>query len=580
MTLFAVGVNAQTYDNEAFTATWSMADGAESTCAVVPEEAAISTKWSLGSKLAFDKVGTQYEIPMTYFTRVGNDKGKNDLKDAVTADSYIDYTIVFKDGLTFAPESASFDITKIGTGDPNIFVHFIAGTTTSLGDNIEILRNDNTNIDKATLHQEFDIASKNVTPTSNATLRIYIGKLAAGKQVGIANVVIKGKVSGTASNKSVYTVVVKANPEEAGTVTASAENVTEGNSLTLTAKANRGYSFVNWTDATGAEVSTEAVYTFVPAADVDYTANFAAADFRTISVTTSDQEAGSIVMYTFSNNVLVSDGLFLDGDSVIIEARNTKGYLFKEWSDGNTDAVRSFIVDGDAELQASFEVLPEKQAIAFMPMSGNLNFTVKTNCAPTFTYCDDDDKGFSLDGAAEAFGENMQKFTYPEYDAADPDAKVDSTFYLTLNPVLEAGEVLVIRSIEFNAVRNGTDAGDWKVSIVRDGDEANTEVIAENFKPNRNNAATLSHFYFNVGSDKVAEENAEVRITIVAPGNKKSYNINKLRVQGCICDKEAVGIAEIATEKANRGVIYNLAGQRVESAQKGLYIRNGKKFVK
>ena len=67
------------------------------------------------------------------------------------------------------------------------------------------------------------------------------------------------------------------------TVTATAENGTvegageyeEGKEATLTATANEGYEFVNWT-VDGAEVSTENPYTFVVTANVALVANFKA----------------------------------------------------------------------------------------------------------------------------------------------------------------------------------------------------------------------------------------------------------------------------------------------------------------
>ena len=44
-------------------------------------------------------------------------------------------------------------------------------------------------------------------------------------------------------------------------------------------------------------------------------------------------------------------------------------------------------------------------------------------------------------------------------------------------------------------------------------------------------------------------------------------------------DKLATGITSVAAETVNNGKIYNLNGQRVVKAQKGLYIINGKKQV-
>ena len=73
-----------------------------------------------------------------------------------------------------------------------------------------------------------------------------------------------------------YTVTVKANPAEGGTVSVSdGGNAVEGATLEVTATANTGYRFVNWTkDAE--EVSTSASFEYtVPAEDVTLTANFA-----------------------------------------------------------------------------------------------------------------------------------------------------------------------------------------------------------------------------------------------------------------------------------------------------------------
>ena len=43
--------------------------------------------------------------------------------------------------------------------------------------------------------------------------------------------------------------------------------------------------------------------------------------------------------------------------------------------------------------------------------------------------------------------------------------------------------------------------------------------------------------------------------------------------------KNATGINSIAADKMNDATIYTISGQRVEKAQKGLYIINGKKVV-
>ena len=90
---------------------------------------------------------------------------------------------------------------------------------------------------------------------------------------------VKGDVTTITANFEIntYTIGVTANGEggsayivSPGTTNANIEHGTE---VTLTATANNGYEFVNWTKE-GVEVSTDAAYTFTATADGEYTANF------------------------------------------------------------------------------------------------------------------------------------------------------------------------------------------------------------------------------------------------------------------------------------------------------------------
>lgn len=71
--------------------------------------------------------------------------------------------------------------------------------------------------------------------------------------------------------QKIITAVV--NPEEGGTVTGAGE-YEYGSSCTLTATANDGYVFMDWADANGVVVSTDAEYTFTVRGYRTLTANF------------------------------------------------------------------------------------------------------------------------------------------------------------------------------------------------------------------------------------------------------------------------------------------------------------------
>ena len=69
-----------------------------------------------------------------------------------------------------------------------------------------------------------------------------------------------------------FTINVSANPTEGGTVSGGG-TFDSGASRTVTATANEGYSFKNWTE-NGSQVSTNANYTFTVNSDRDLVANF------------------------------------------------------------------------------------------------------------------------------------------------------------------------------------------------------------------------------------------------------------------------------------------------------------------
>ena len=85
--------------------------------------------------------------------------------------------------------------------------------------------------------------------------------------------VVNGSVTINGETPINYTITATANPAEGGTI-AGAGEYEEGATATLTATANDGYNFVNWTE-NGAEVSADAVYSFVVTADRNLVANFA-----------------------------------------------------------------------------------------------------------------------------------------------------------------------------------------------------------------------------------------------------------------------------------------------------------------
>ncbi len=94
----------------------------------------------------------------------------------------------------------------------------------------------------------------------------------------------------------VYTLTLTANPEEGGTVDGDG-SYAAGTEVNVSAAANEGYTFVNWTDEEGTIVSFTESFTYImPENDVSLTANFAG-----ISITKDGPEtakAGDTIEYT------------------------------------------------------------------------------------------------------------------------------------------------------------------------------------------------------------------------------------------------------------------------------------------
>ena len=133
---------------------------------------------------------------------------------------------------------------------------------------------------------------------------------------------------------NVYTVTLTT---ENGIVTGAGE-YEHGTEVTLTAIANEGYHFVQWSDGV-----TEATRTITVTDNITLSAEFA------INV--------YIVTLTTENGIVTGAGEYEHGTEVILTATPNDGYEFVQWSDGVTDATRVIVVTEDIELVAEFRAI-------------------------------------------------------------------------------------------------------------------------------------------------------------------------------------------------------------------------------
>ena len=147
-----------------------------------------------------------------------------------------------------------------------------------------------------------------------------------------------------------YVITATANPTAGGTLTGAGVYI-YGQSCTLTAYANTGYTFINWTK-NGEQVSTNTAYTFTVTEAADYVANFSQ-NLYTISVEANPADAA----YVFIQNG--QNGQFAYGDVCTLRvATPNPGYTFVNWTlngiEVSNDMTYTFVVTGNAHYVAQF----------------------------------------------------------------------------------------------------------------------------------------------------------------------------------------------------------------------------------
>lgn len=128
-----------------------------------------------------------------------------------------------------------------------------------------------------------------------------------------------------------FAVVLSANPTAGGT-TIGAGSFDAGSSVTVSARVNAGYTFVDWTE-NGVRVSTSSNIQFTLNANRNFVANFRAIPASQFAVLlTSSPAAGGTTD---------GEGAYAAGTSVTITSVANTGYTFTNWTDQASGAVVS-----------------------------------------------------------------------------------------------------------------------------------------------------------------------------------------------------------------------------------------------
>ena len=202
------------------------------------------------------------------------------------------------------------------------------------------------NITGAGLYEEGTTCTLTATPSANYT---FVNWTMNGTVVS-TNTSISFTVTENASyvahfNMITHNITASANPAEGGNVT-GAGTYSQGSSCTLTATANTGYDFTNWTKD-GTVVSSNASYTFTVTETANYVANFT---LRTYSI--------AVVANPAAGGTVDGAGTYNHGATATLIATASPNYTFIEWRRGLTimseDATYSFTVTESGTYTAIF----------------------------------------------------------------------------------------------------------------------------------------------------------------------------------------------------------------------------------
>ncbi|MBO7133457.1 MAG: C10 family peptidase [Bacteroidales bacterium] len=192
---------------------------------------------------------------------------------------------------------------------------------------------------------------QNVTLTATANIGYTFSNWTEGTEIVSTN--IEYSFNATADRTLVanftingYTISATANPTDGGTIE-GAGDYNYGQTATLTATANTGYHFVNWTENDN-EVSTDAEYSFTVNENRTLVANFEINTY-TVTAVAEPTEGGTVTI-----DVPSQDDIYNYGTNLVITATANEGYHFVQWNDGVTTEQRTYMVDANAEFIAYF----------------------------------------------------------------------------------------------------------------------------------------------------------------------------------------------------------------------------------
>ena len=183
--------------------------------------------------------------------------------------------------------------------------------------------------------------------------------VSSAKEGLFGKVTIDGTVNGTMVAVNKYALTLVATPTEGGEVSVypKSDEYLENDEVQLTATENFGYDFVNWTNAAGEEVSTDAKFKYIITANETLTANFKQVNTYALDFAVEDGANDYMVSLSPAPTVVDGKNMYEEGTKVVMSASSNPILTFTNWSNGETAAEMAVTMNEDKSFVASYAAI-------------------------------------------------------------------------------------------------------------------------------------------------------------------------------------------------------------------------------
>ncbi len=412
----------ESYNNKEVAIEWPMDEPSKYSKSTVTEEGAFSTvDVALGNVKLEDQnhsanaTGTSTVSPGVTFTQMLPSNSGTD---------YVSWIAKPAAGLTFTPTKITAYIVRFGTdAQSSIIISAKAGDggEEKLG-TFTAPRNNKTQADDkfganadyaVNGFVEINLSKEQQTALTSGEALTIMSTVSAStsKAGGVAMVTVTGYINGTKESVEMYTLTATAAPAEGGSINIypNADEYEAGSEVQLTATPEFGYHFVNWTDANGAEVSTDAKFKCTVNAPAELTANFQKVNTYELKYTVEGSN-NYLVQPSPAPTIVDGKKMYEEGTTVTLTASSYENLVtFNNWSNGQTNSEIMLTMTEDKDITA---VYSESDIIAgwdFFTSGGNgrvADFASEENTAAALSLVNTESGETSawLDKSTEAAG--------------------------------------------------------------------------------------------------------------------------------------------------------------------------------